>query len=177
MTKANPQNYFLSGLLLFGLMLLFFPALAWAQPSIEEAFSPNQGATALVVRTIEEARASLRVASYMFTSHPIAQALNKACARGVDVRIVFDKSQRENDLIERFFDGSCVHKRINDRYDILHDKFIIVDDRTLETGSFNFTQAAERGNAENVLVIHDDPKLVEAYARQWQKLWDEAGER
>jgi hypothetical protein len=39
------------------------------------AFSPSGGATELVVRTIESAKKSVRVAAYSFTSKPTAQAL------------------------------------------------------------------------------------------------------
>ena len=155
------------------LLLLFVPAAALAQATTEEAFSPHQGATELVVKTIGEAQTSVRVAAYSFTSRPIAQALIDACSRNVDVQIVFDKSQRTNSFISRSFDNSCVQTRVNDRYAIMHDKFIIVDDKTLETGSFNFTQAAENKNAENVLVIHDAPEVVEGFMKQWEKLWDE----
>ena len=35
--------------------------------------------------------------------------------------------------------------------------------RELNTGSFNFTKAAEEKNAENLLVIKDAPELVTAY--------------
>jgi phosphatidylserine/phosphatidylglycerophosphate/cardiolipin synthase-like enzyme len=52
------------------------------------------------------------------------------------------------------------------RYAIMQDKFIVVDDITLETGSFNFTAAAEQKNAENVLVLHH-PALARQYRRQW----------
>lgn len=41
------------------------------------------------------------------------------------------------------------------RYSIMHDTFAVIDGETLETGSFNFTSAAERKNAENVIVLHD----------------------
>lgn len=43
-------------------------------------------------------------------------------------------------------DGRCA---------IMHDKFIVVDTDVVEEGSFNYTAAAERKNAENVLVLHD----------------------
>jgi hypothetical protein len=46
--------------------------------STEVAFSPSGGATALVVKTIEDARHSIRVAAYSFTSKPIAKALIQA---------------------------------------------------------------------------------------------------
>jgi phosphatidylserine/phosphatidylglycerophosphate/cardiolipin synthase-like enzyme len=62
---------------------------------------------------------------------------------------------------------------MNDRYAIMHNKFMIIDGITLETGSFNFTKAAERRNSENVLVIHDDPQLVKDYMQQWENLWQQ----
>ena len=62
-------------------------------PATEVAFSPSGGATDLVVKTISEARQSIRVAAYSFTSKPISEALLEAHKRGVDVRVVADKSQ------------------------------------------------------------------------------------
>jgi phosphatidylserine/phosphatidylglycerophosphate/cardiolipin synthase-like enzyme len=39
------------------------------------------------------------------------------------------------------------------RYAIMHDKFVVVDGETVETGLFNSTIAAEKHNA--VIVLHD----------------------
>ena len=55
----------------------------------------------------------------------------------------------------------------------MHNKFMVIDNQVLELGSFNYTKAAEEKNAENVLVIHDDPQIVQDYAAQWRKLWQE----
>jgi len=155
-------------------LLLFVPAIAFAQPATEEAFSPHQGSTALIVRTIGEARHSVRVAAYSFTSRQIAQALIDAHGRGVDVRVVLNKSQRSSrSSMAAKVAESGLPVRFNSHYAIMHDKFIIVDDVTLETGSFNYTQAAENRNAENVLVVHDDPQAVAGYVQQWEKLWGE----
>ena len=157
------------------LALLLAPAAAFAQPVLETAFSPDQGATDLIVRTIDGAHVSVEVAAYQFTSRPIAAALVAACNRHVAVRVVADARQASNRWLIDTLGRSCVTLRINDRYNILHDKFIVVDSATVETGSFNFTRAAETHNAENVLVIHDAPApVVQGYAAQWQKLWDEA---
>jgi len=48
-----------------------------------------------------------------------------------------------------------------------------VDSKTVETGSFNYTASAERRNAENVLVIHNNRKLAKKYETNWLKLWNE----
>ncbi len=39
----------------------------------------------------------------------------------------------------------------------------------LVTGSFNFTHTAQRGNAENVLIVRGDADLAQRYAANWQK--------
>jgi phosphatidylserine/phosphatidylglycerophosphate/cardiolipin synthase-like enzyme len=44
----------------------------------------------------------------------------------------------------------------------------------VEKGSFNYTAAAERKNAENVLVLRGDPAIAAQYEREWQRLWDES---
>ena len=43
----------------------------------------------------------------------------------------------------------------------------MIDNRTVITGSFNFTKAAEEKNAENLLVI-DDAELVAKYTANWK---------
>src|SRR4051812_9564997 len=74
------------------LLLLAYPAVA-APITIEDAFSPHQGATELVIKAISQAHKTVHVAAYSFTSKPIGSALVAAHDRGVDVEIVFDKSQ------------------------------------------------------------------------------------
>ncbi|MBI3440910.1 MAG: phospholipase D family protein [Proteobacteria bacterium] len=150
-------------------------AAAYAETAtmFEDAFSPRQGATELVVKTINEAKKSVHVAAYSFTSKPIAEALITAHDKGVDVEVVLDKSQRNGRMVQYIKDHG-IPTRINDHYAIMHDKFIVIDEKTLELGSFNYTAAAEKRNAENVLVLHGAGKIVEDYSKQWEKLWGEA---
>jgi phosphatidylserine/phosphatidylglycerophosphate/cardiolipin synthase-like enzyme len=161
---------FVGAALLVAFLILAAPVQA---ATVETAFSPQQGATDLIVRTIGEAKQSVYVAAYFFTSTPIADALVAAHARGVDVKLVMDGHQRSLRVID-YLNRNGIATRRNNRYAIMHDKFIIVDGKTLETGSFNFTRAAEYENAENVLVVRDSPNVIGGYARQWNRLWDEA---
>ena len=56
----------------------------------------------------------------------------------------------------------------------MHDKYMIVDNKNVETGSFNYTASAEHRNAENVVVIRNNKKLAKKYTENWQKLWNES---
>jgi len=143
--------------------------------TVEVAFSPDIGATDLVVKALGEAHRSIRVAAYSFTSKPIAEALLQAHKRGVDVKVVVDKSQAKAKYTSATFLANVgIPTRIDYRYAIMHSKFMVIDDVNVETGSFNFTSAAEHKNAENVLVLRNEPALAKQYAGEWNRLWDES---
>ena len=149
------------------------PVTLPATGELEVAFSPHGGCTALVVKVINSAQHSIRVLAYSFTSAPIAQALVQAHKRGVDVQVVVDKSQKSARYTSAtFLANAGIPVRIDFKHAIAHNKVIVVDERTVEQGSFNYTKAAENSNAENVLVNWDNPKLAEVYMRDWQRHWD-----
>jgi len=154
--------------------LLLHPPPCFSSAQTEVGFSPDRGATELVVKTIEGAHHTIRVAAYSFTSSPIAKALVAASKQGIDVRVVADKSNATAQYTAAtFLANQGVPVRLDYRYAIMHDKFIVVDRATVELGSFNFTAAAEKHNAENVLVLRD-PAVAERYAAEWDRLWRES---
>jgi len=171
----NKHARILSLLLLIVVTFQIIGTASQAQAfSTEQAFSPDQGATALVVKTIKEAKQSIRMAAYSFTSKPIAEALVAAQVKGIEVRVVLDKSQRKaKRTVLHYLRWHHVPTRINNHYAIMHNKFIIIDGKVLELGSFNYTKSAETKNAENVLVLRDALKVIQEYSWQWEKLWNE----
>ena len=54
-----------------------------------------------------------------------------------------------------------------------HHKFMVIDGKHVETGSFNYSAGAVNKNAENVLPLRDVPELAAQYAKEWQRLWGE----
>ena len=139
-----------------------------AAPAWEVAFSPRGGCTEAVVASLEKARATVRVQAYSFTSAPIAKALVDAHRRGVRVEVLLDKSQRSEKYSSADFVANAgIATLIDARHAIAHNKVMVIDGRTVITGSFNFTKAAEEHNAENLLVIQD-AALAEKYAANWK---------
>jgi phosphatidylserine/phosphatidylglycerophosphate/cardiolipin synthase-like enzyme len=160
--------------LLLALSLLCAANVAFAgstvlsKGTIEVAFSPNGGATALVVKTIGEAKKSILVQAYSFTSAPIAQALAQAKSRGVDVRVLLDKSQKsERYTVATYLANHGVPTWIDGQHAIAHNKVMVIDNDTVITGSFNFTKAAEEKNAENVIVLRGNPDLARVFSENW----------
>lgn len=148
---------------------------AISRPTIEYAFSPNQGASSLITQKINAANKSIKVAAYSFTYAPIAEALRNAQKRGVDVKVVLDRKQlNDKHSVYRYLIKHNIQTKINNSYAIMHHKFMLIDDIILQTGSFNYSKSAENKNAENVLVITGDSKIAKAYSKQWQVLWNES---
>jgi phosphatidylserine/phosphatidylglycerophosphate/cardiolipin synthase-like enzyme len=132
-------------------------------------FSPKGGCTEAVVRELTAANDTILVQAYSFTSSPIAQALVDAHRRGVKVEVILDKSQRTEKYSEAdFLANMGIPARIDARHAIAHNKVMIIDGRTLITGSFNFTNAAEQHNAENLLVIRSTD-LAATYTANWKE--------
>jgi phosphatidylserine/phosphatidylglycerophosphate/cardiolipin synthase-like enzyme len=158
-------------------ILLFFLLLPISSLAcdIQVAFSPDRGATELVIRTIESAKKTVRVAAYSFTSKPIALALVADAKRGVDVKVVVDKSQATTRYsAATFLPNAGIPVRVDYRYAIMHDKFVVVDSQTVEERSFNYTEAGEHRNAENVLVLRHEVVVARRYEQEWERLWDES---
>ena len=133
-------------------------------PSVACHFSPKGGCTDVVVREIKNARHEVLVLAYSFTSQPIAQALVDAKLRGCKVEIVLDHSNEKEEHTDlAFFVEQGLAPLIDPTHAIAHNKVMVIDGRTLITGSFNFTHQAESENAENLLVLKGHPDLVAAY--------------
>jgi phosphatidylserine/phosphatidylglycerophosphate/cardiolipin synthase-like enzyme len=128
-----------------------------------------------IVRFIQDAQTSVYVAAYAFTSRPIAQALLDARARGLDVRVVVDKSQSSGRYsAATFLANHAVFVRVDGAYQLQHQKVVIVDGVSVETGSYNFTASARDRNSENVIIIRNAPELASRYEANWEKMWGES---
>jgi phosphatidylserine/phosphatidylglycerophosphate/cardiolipin synthase-like enzyme len=142
------------------------PPASGSAHAIEIAFSPEAGAEALVLKVIGSARQSVRLAGYSFTSPAIVRSLMDAKRRGVDVKVLLDdKGNRGQAGLAaiNLIVGAGIPLRVVSAYAIHHDKYIVVDGKHTETGSFNYSQAAAKSNSENVLVVWDNSHVAHQY--------------
>ncbi len=140
------------------------PAETW-----EVHFSPDGGCTEAVVKHIDAAH-KIRVQAYGFTSTQIADALIKAKQRGADVEVILDRSDKtaKNSKAGALMDAK-IPVYFDEKHQIAHNKVMIYDDNQLETGSFNYTDSAEKHNAENCLFSPPKPELAAEYSANWEE--------
>ncbi|GAH47625.1 unnamed protein product, partial [marine sediment metagenome] len=101
----------------------------------------------------------------------IALPLVKARERGVKVRLYLDKDQVDYKYSQsRFLVQKGIKTRISTNNYNMHNKFAIIDNRLLLTGSYNWTFSANHRNDENLMVI-DDSEIIEIFQNQFVNLW------
>ena len=161
--------------ILFVAALSSVPATA---AELDPCFTPGENCTRKIVDEIDSAKGSLLVQAYEFTSYPIINAIVRANDRGVDVSIILDQ---DNDKAKRSGQESIAAHLIAhglfvliDNRHIAHNKVMVIDGKDVITGSFNFTIAAQDRNAENVLIIHDNPVIAKAYADNFWRRADDS---
>jgi len=158
-------------------LVIAMAAPVMAKPTVAVGFSPSasQNALQLVLSTINSARRNIDVAAYSFTSKPVAAVLVAAKNRGVAVRVVADeKSNTDKYTAITFLANQGVSVRLNGRYAIMHNKFMVIDGDTVQTGSFNYTASAVSRNAENAIRVKGVPELAKAYQGEFNRLWNES---
>ncbi|TAH52523.1 MAG: DUF1669 domain-containing protein [Chloroflexota bacterium] len=141
---------------------------------LENYFSPNGGAQKAILDRLKAAQQSIRVTAFTFTDNAMADTLKAKHKAGVKVQGVFEA--RSNSAIGAEY-ASLKRAGVDIREDgncyILHSKLFIIDDKTVVMGSYNFTDAANRVNDENVLII-DDPALAKQYIAEFNRLYQQA---
>ena len=143
--------------------------------SIRIHFCPEDRCGDAVVSAIEGAKKSISVAMYSFTNRDIAYALSDAVKKGLDVRVYLNSDQRgEKYSKAKFLEKKGAALKFHNHEGLMHNKFAVIDDSIVITGSFNWTASADKRNDENLLFINNK-ETAEAYKKKFDKLWDEGG--
>jgi len=122
-----------------------------------------------ILSALDEAKVSIRVVMAWFTNEALFNKLVEKYNEGVDVRVAIyddginkkhgiDISQVPHDLIKR-----------GQRGGLMHDKFCIIDNQVVLTGSYNWTNNAEFRNDENI-TVEKDPTQATRYSQEYRRL-------
>lgn len=125
---------------------------------------------------INSAKQSIQITIFTFTDKALIDDLIAAKNRGVLVQVVADYTQGTQAYSTTGFEKliqNGIEVRINKSYELLHDKYMIIDDNTVETGSYNYTASAQTKNAENYQIYHNNVELAKLYQQDWQAIFDQ----
>jgi phosphatidylserine/phosphatidylglycerophosphate/cardiolipin synthase-like enzyme len=158
-----------------------------APQTAEVIFSPryyDESHLARVIELLDGARHSIDIAMYSFRDSSVAEAIERATARGVSVRMVFESANTHRRDPEGTMSARLEEAGVDVRYvnKIMHHKFAIIDGpRTaldlvypgiLLTGSGNWSYNAATRYDENMIVLFHDAEATLSFQREFNRLWD-----
>ena len=168
----------------------FFPAREEQPASLTIAIAPDNAFDTLL-KVINNAQSSLRIATLTFENLSIANALIDAALRGVSTQILLEGSpvggitDQEKAICQKIegAGGQCwfmisdQESRIYDRYQFAHAKYMIVDGELALISSENLSPNSMPDDDKNdgtwgrrgVVFITDAPKIVERLEQVFAK--------
>jgi phosphatidylserine/phosphatidylglycerophosphate/cardiolipin synthase-like enzyme len=156
------------------LSVLVYPELPIGAALVRTSFAPDNATTDGIVQAVQDARQQIDLLAFAFTSQPLAEAVIEAQQRGVVVRAVMEtRNTKGTGSVFGTLRGAGIDIHSDGNCYIMHHKVMIIDGRTVITGSFNFTRAAEAQNDENLLVI-TDASLAARYTEEFERIYQQA---
>jgi phosphatidylserine/phosphatidylglycerophosphate/cardiolipin synthase-like enzyme len=139
-----------------------------------------------LIGLIKGAKSTLDIAVAHFETAAIKDAVCQAVARGVKLRVLTDMGEYAIGVSKVKALESC---KTEVRYKVygltwwhpfsqlMHHKFLIADRTWLATGSYNWSNTAEKSNYENLQVINaglpENAKVLAAFQKEFDELWDQ----
>ena len=142
---------------------------------IENYFAPEDKVSHKLITLIDDAEKTVHFMSFSFTSKSIAKALIRAKGRGVEVVGLIERRELANPhSVYGLLKKSGIRIVPDGNPKIMHNKVVIIDSSVVITGSYNFTNSADRRNDENVVIVFDR-SLALTYLRYFHWLLNSRG--
>lgn len=150
------------------------PRLTLDGTPVEVYFSPDDGAAARILQLIQQAQRSIHVLAFSFTSDEIGEAMRQQ-AIFVNFYGVMDSGQVTSNTGSEYdvFRAMGMDMRLDGDDGLMHHKVIILDQRIVIFGSYNFTASAETRNDENLVII-DNPAVAAAFLSEFWRVYAQA---
>lgn len=138
----------------------------FVSPSIDNVIE------ARLIKILDEAKQTILLAMYSFTDDQLGDAVVRAYTRGVNVRVILDGAQdaAQGGEYQKLRDAG-IPIIVENVSGLMHHKFLVVDGLITVTGSYNWTEAANRENFENIVVIVCR-EVAQAFTAEFNRIWE-----
>ena len=140
--------------------------------AVQVIFSPRGGGRAAVLSELKAAKRSIQFMTFSLTDKELGDTIVGKAKAGLQVQGVFDRwlAGGQYSLHDPFKKkGLAVLKDGNEA--LMHHKVVIIDGKTVITGSFNYSENAEASNNENFLIVRHAEAFTNRYETEFKKLW------
>jgi len=143
--------------------------LYFTNPSSPLASQETGGIDAPLVKAIDAARLSVDVAIYSLSLNSIRDVLLRAHDRGVQVRMVMESDNLDRTDPQKLKEAGI--PILGDRREgLMHDKFVVIDNSEVWTGSTNFTDSGAYADNNNMIRIRS-VKMAENFTKEFEEMF------
>lgn len=133
----------------------------------------------LLKYNIDKSKTSIDMAIYGYNNVPkIKQALINAQNRGVKIRLVYDLDKNNKNyypdtlpLLNYIKDSNCDNANSTTKQYLMHNKFIIFDNKTVFTGSANISPSDLSNYNSNTFIIIKSEKIAQLYEKEFNQMF------
>jgi mitochondrial cardiolipin hydrolase len=166
--KINPTNYpFILEWIKTATSALIIPA-----PETTDAFfSPGDACRNTIIQHIDRAITQLQICVFTISDDSITKSLLAVHRKRVQIKVITDNDKSldmGSDINQLARAGISV--KMDMTSDHMHHKFMIADQKTLITGSYNWTLSAAKYNHENILVTRE-AGVIKSFTNEFEQLW------
>jgi len=127
---------------------------------------------ARLISILDAATRTVDLAMFSFTDDQLGDAVIRAHQRGVTVRVIRDGAQSagsgdENDQLR----AAGIEVIVENLRGSMHHKFLVVDGTITVVGSYNWSDAADQSNFENVVVIVC-AEVADDFTAEFNRIWN-----
>lgn len=138
----------------------------------EICFTPKGGCADKLITLIDQSKQSIHILMYTFTNSEITKALIRAKSKAVDIKVVLDEQQSTVQGSQfTALKTAGISVKIDKRGGLMHNKVAIIDQTTVISGSYNWSDAAENTNRENMIIMRNS-NLASTYESNFQSIWN-----
>jgi phosphatidylserine/phosphatidylglycerophosphate/cardiolipin synthase-like enzyme len=148
---------------------LAHPRVAMEDATVRTYFSPRGGTREAILELVSTARTSIYFMAFAFTDRDLATALIAKSQAGLKVEGVFDNCMIDRNSVFYYLRDNEVPVWRDGNQALMHHKILVVDNRYVVTGSYNFSMNAAERNTESTVIIDSRP-IARLYAQEFGRL-------
>jgi len=140
--------------------------------NIEIYFSPDDGVANHILKILDEAQKSIYFLAFSFTTDEFGETIRMQAENGLTVAGVMEEQQVKSNVGTEydFFKQAGLDVFLDGNEGQMHHKTMIIDERIVITGSYNFSNSAETRNDENLVIIHNE-QIADFFMSEFQRVY------
>jgi len=142
---------------------------------VETYFSPDDGVASKIFDLLTQAEESIYFLAFSFTADELGEVIRDQANNDLVIAGVMEEEQVRSNIGTEYdmFKQADLDVYLDGNEGQMHHKTMIVDEKIVITGSYNFSRSAETRNDENVVIIYNEV-IADFFMLEFQRIYTQS---